>query len=97
MQNGLGARPEPARTKMGIRVAAQQNELKKEHAGRPHAGPAAEPWQDILADQRLHLEQQEGPGANSQREGEHRFKPFLSSGRKAHATVALSPANLRKV
>jgi hypothetical protein len=52
----LRARPEMPAHEMGVRIAAQQQHLEEKHAGRPDAGTAAEPGQDVLADQGLDLE-----------------------------------------
>ena len=64
VHDGLRARLEPARGEVRVGVAAQQQHLEEQHAGRPDARPAAEPGQDVLADERLHLEEQECPGEN---------------------------------
>ncbi len=47
-----------------IHVAREQQYLEKQHADRPHGGGAAEPRQDDLGDERLHLEQQESAQKN---------------------------------
>ena len=55
-----------AQAHVGVRidVAGEQQHLEKEHADRPHRRAAAEPGQDDLGDERLHLEEQEGAQEN---------------------------------
>jgi hypothetical protein len=49
---------------MRVKVAPEQQPLKKQHAGRPDGGAAAEPGQNEFPDQRLNLEKQEGSQKN---------------------------------
>ncbi len=51
---------------VGVRidVAGEQQHLEKEHADRPHGGAAAEPGEDHLGDERLHLEEHKGAQEN---------------------------------
>ena len=43
---------------MHIGVTTQQEQLEKQHAGRPHRRRATKPWQDELANQWLNLEEE---------------------------------------
>ncbi len=52
---------------MRIGVAPHQQHLEKHHAGGPDAEAAAKPRQDVLAHERLHLEQEKGSDKNRQR------------------------------
>ena len=45
---------------MRVEVTQQQYQLEEKHAGGPDRSGAAEPGQNHLSDQRLHLKQQEG-------------------------------------
>ena len=76
VQLRLRARLQPAGDPVGVGVARQQRDLEEHHADRPHRRRAAEPGQDLLGDQRLHQEQQEGAdedGAGEQRLGRRRL------------------------
>ena len=53
------ARGEPAHDEIRVGVAREQRRLEEHEARRPDGGRAAEPWQDLLRDDRLHQEQQE--------------------------------------
>jgi len=66
MQEALAARRQEAHDPVRIEIAQQQEHLEEQHAGGPHRGRAAEPGQDHLADDGLHLEQQEGAEENGQ-------------------------------
>ena len=44
---------------VGPGVSAEQGNLEKQHAARPHGRRAAEPGEDQLGNERLHLKQQE--------------------------------------
>jgi hypothetical protein len=52
------------RKNVGVDVARKQKHLKKEHAGRPNRGSAAEPGQDKLSNDELSPEEQEGAEKN---------------------------------
>jgi hypothetical protein len=52
---------------MGIQVAQAQQGLKKQHGRGPHGGTAAKPWQDLFAQQGLHLKEQKSAGEYRQR------------------------------
>src|ERR1700721_3047650 len=49
---------------VGVRVAGQQRQLEEQQTDRPDRRGAAEPRQDNLGDDGLHLEQQEGAYQN---------------------------------
>ena len=51
---------QPVHDEVGVRVAREQRRLEEDEAGRPDGGRSAEPRQDLLRDDRLHQEQQEG-------------------------------------
>jgi len=72
VQDRLRARRELARHGVGIRVAPQQHQLEEHHADGPDRGVAAEPGQDLLGDDRLHQEQQEGAGEDGGGKEKHR-------------------------
>ena len=57
---------------MGISISRDKHGLEKQQARGPHAGSAAEPGQNIFADKRLDLEQQECSAENRQRVRWHR-------------------------
>ena len=43
---------------MGIEIAQAQQSLEKQHRRGPDCRAAAKPWQDLFAQQGLHLKQQ---------------------------------------
>lgn len=53
--------------KMRIGVAAQQQDLEEEHAGRPDTGATAKPWQDVLSDEWLDLKQEKSASEDRKR------------------------------
>src|SRR5215203_5776434 len=53
---------------MRVDIAAEQERLEKEQAGRPHSGSAAEPRQDIFSYERLDREKEKR--ASKDRKGE---------------------------
>ena len=55
---------------MGIEIAQAQQALKKQHSRRPNCWAATEPWQDLFAQQGLHLKQQKRASKNRQRKGQ---------------------------
>jgi len=59
MYDRLGSRAEFARQKVGVQVAAQQQQLKEKHAGGPNRGRSAKPRQDVFAQYQLYLEKKE--------------------------------------
>ena len=59
VQQRLLAHAQP-RAEVGVRVTGQQDALEEHQAGSPDRRRTAEPRQDLLGDDRLHQEQQEG-------------------------------------
>src|SRR5438034_9689321 len=59
MEQCLAPRAE-AMGEVGGRVTGEQHALEEHQAGRPHRRRAAKPRQDLLGDDRLNQEQQEG-------------------------------------
>ena len=59
---------QPPLEQMGIQVAEKQHGLKKQYARRPNRRTPAEPGQNRLAHQRLHLEQQKCAEQNGRAE-----------------------------
>jgi len=51
---------------VGVEIAQQQDQLEKQHAGRPNGCRATKPRQNHLANQGLYLEQQEGAEENGE-------------------------------
>jgi hypothetical protein len=49
---------------MGIQITQAQQALKKQHGRSPHCWAAPKPWQDLFAQQGLHLKQQKRTGKN---------------------------------
>src|SRR2546427_199610 len=45
---------------MSVGVTGEKQDLEEKHAGGPDARAAAEPGQDVFADERLNLEKEEG-------------------------------------
>jgi hypothetical protein len=64
MQPGLAARRQVAGRPVSVGITEQQHGLKKNQAGGPYRSRAAEPWQDLLGNDRLDQEQQEGAEEN---------------------------------
>ena len=79
MHDGLPAWLEPAAQEMRVGVAAEQHELEEQHARRPYARRAAEPRQDVFADEGLNEEEQERPGEDRQRKWQHGNGPPVNS------------------
>ena len=71
MHDGLLSQGQPACEQMRVGVAGQQHALEKQQTGGPHAGRAAEPRQDVFADEWLDLEQEERPSENGEAVGCH--------------------------
>jgi len=67
VEESLGTRPEQARAEMRISISGQEHNLEEQHAGSPNTGTTAEPWENIFADNRLHLKEQERTGEDRQR------------------------------
>jgi hypothetical protein len=65
---------------MRVRVARKQRRLKKQHAGSPHRGPAAEPGQDEPSHHRLNLKKQEGAEKNRYGKKHREQFPTLTQG-----------------
>src|SRR5207302_5369735 len=59
MEQCLAPRAE-AMGEVSVRITGEQHALEEHQAGRPHRRGAAEPRQDLLGDDRLNQEQQEG-------------------------------------
>lgn len=59
MEYYLRARLQPLSAQVSVGVTCEQQHLKDQQAGRPNRRRAPEPRQDVFADQRLNLEQQE--------------------------------------
>ena len=68
MRVALAARREPIGEEVRPRVAGEKRRLEEEEAGRPHRRGAAEPRQQLLPEDELHLEEQEGAQADDPRE-----------------------------
>ena len=49
---------------MGIEIAQAQQTLEKQHRRGPDCRAAAKPWQDLFAQQGLHLKQQKSARKN---------------------------------
>ena len=49
---------------VGVQIARQQHQLEEQQADGPHGRRAAEPGQNHLGDDRLHLKQQKGADEN---------------------------------
>ena len=56
---GLGPRPQVFFAQVCIGISGKQQRLLEDEARRPDGRAATEPWQDELADDRLHFEQQQ--------------------------------------
>ena len=59
------------RQKVRVSITTKKANLKKQHASSPDPGTPPEPRQDVFADERLDLEEQESSGENGQGEGGH--------------------------
>ena len=81
VQRALGAR-RPPRQPVRVRIAGQQRDLEEHHAGGPHRRGPAEPRQDLLGDDRLHQEQQEGGQQDRRGKKRHRSGAAGSVGRR---------------
>ena len=68
VQCGLCARGQVAVAEVGIGISTHEKDLEEEQRRRPHRRRAAVPRQDVLADQRLNLEQQESRDEDDQAE-----------------------------
>ena len=68
MRVALAARREPIGEEVRPRVAGEKRRLEEQQAGRPHRRGPAEPRQQLLSEDELHLEQQEGAQADDPRE-----------------------------
>ncbi len=66
----LAARGQAPDQEMGVGVAGQQRDLEEQHGRGPHRGGSAEPRQNDLGDERLHLKQEEGAQENGERRKE---------------------------
>jgi hypothetical protein len=69
MHGCLRLNPQSNHQRMRIGIPGKQSELEEQQAGRPDGGPAAEPWKDVFANQRLNLKEEER--AEEDGEGEH--------------------------
>ena len=70
VHDGLPAGSQPVQ-QVGVEIAKQKHHLEEQHAGAPHGGGAAEPRQDHLGDDRLHLKQEEGRQGDCERVKKH--------------------------
>ena len=57
---------------MRVSIPAQQGHLEEEHAARPDRGRSAEPRQNQLGNERLHLEEQKRAEQNGRRKEQRR-------------------------
>lgn len=80
MKRALPAWSQAAYRSMRVRVAAEENDLEEEHAGRPDRRHAAEPRQDVLADDRLDLKEEKRPEEDRDGEEEHGARLSVRSG-----------------
>ncbi len=64
MDRGLPGAASSAREPVRVGIAQQQDELEEHHAQHPHDRGTAEPRQDLLGEERLDQEQQEGAEKN---------------------------------
>src|SRR6202162_1454080 len=80
MKRALPAWSQAAYRSMRVRVAAEENDLEEEHAGRPDRRHAAEPRQDVLADDRLDLKEEKRPEEDRNGEEEHGARLSARSG-----------------
>ena len=71
MDDGLAAARLPVEP-VRVGVAAEQRHLEEEHATGPDRGRSAEPRQDQLGDERLHLEEQKRAEQNGGGEEQRR-------------------------
>ena len=65
-----------------VSVPAQQRHLEEEHAARPDRGGTAEPGQNQLGYERLHLKKQEGAEQDGRREEQCRDAPAICKRRR---------------
>jgi len=72
VQDRLPAPRQPADDEVCVQVSAQQHQLEEQQSRGPHTRGRAEPRQDVLADDRLDLEQQERAQEHRDREQRHR-------------------------
>ena len=72
MKHRLGSRRKPVANKVGVQISGQQQNLKKQHAGRPDGRTAAEPRENESTYQRLYLKQQKRTDKNGQSISKHR-------------------------
>ena len=66
MQDSLGFRSKFAGDGMRVGVTAEKQDLEKEHTRRPDTGAAAEPGENVFADERLDLEEKESSEENGE-------------------------------
>src|SRR5579864_7149801 len=59
MNKHLPANREPGGEAMRVSVAGEKQQLEDKHAGGPYGRRTAEKWKQLLAQQQLHLEDQE--------------------------------------
>ena len=71
MHRRLDPGSEAADAKIGVAVTSQQEDLEKQHGGGLDCGSAAEPGQDILRNQGLHLKEKERAGKDRYGIGQH--------------------------
>jgi hypothetical protein len=66
MYSQLPAGPQPRRNQVRVGVPGEQQDLKRQHASVPDSGSAAKPRQNVLSDDQLYLEEQEGAESDRQ-------------------------------
>ena len=71
MEYHLCAPRQAAAQKVGVRIASEQEDLKKQHASGPNRRCSSEPRQNVFAKQQLDPEQEEG--AEQYRSSKQRF------------------------
>jgi hypothetical protein len=100
VQLHLRLRLEIADHRVGIEIARQQLHLEKKQARGPHRRRAAEPRQNDLGDDRLHLEQQKSADQNRKSVKNHEASKFdftaeTRRARRIAETTGNSPRCLR--
>jgi hypothetical protein len=77
VERALPAGRQAAHRCVRVGVAAEENDLEEEHAGRPDRRHAAEPREDVLADDRLDLKKEKRPEKDRDGEEEHGARDYL--------------------
>ena len=88
MQEHLRAWLQKPAADVRVEVTGQKHDLEKHHAGRPNAGRATKPWQEVLANQRLDLKQQKCACENRKRVSGHcRIMGYMAEFMKSKANA----------